>query len=243
MNTPILELSNVSVRFGGLTALDNISLRVERGEALGLIGPNGAGKSTAFNVISGAREPTSGTVHFDGQPTQGKSATVLARAGMGRTFQHVRLFHTMSALENVLVSSTVHYRSAKLAQSKSLEALASVGMEKIAHENAGTLPLGYQKLVAIARCLVADPKLLLLDEMMSGLSDKEIGTTMTVLDHLRSQGMSLVVIEHIMSVMDRISDRVIVFSNGQILAEGTSAQVQQDKAVQATYLGTVNAQH
>ncbi|GAB2832532.1 hypothetical protein GCM10027176_40930 [Actinoallomurus bryophytorum] len=233
----LLRLQEVTVRYGGLLALDKVSLHVDEQEILGLIGPNGAGKSTAFNVIAGTVRTTTGTVRFGERRIDGRSPAVLAREGIARTFQHVGLFESMTVLENVAVAAAVRHRSRRQARRRAFEALAEVGMADDAQRIAGSLPLGHQKLVAIARSIVGDPRLLLLDEMMSGLSDEEIDRTVTVLNRLRRGGLSLVVIEHIMEVIDRLTDRVVVFSSGRVLAEGTSAEIQQDPAVRATYLG------
>jgi branched-chain amino acid transport system ATP-binding protein len=241
MNGPLLRLEGVTVRYGGLLALDEVSLHVDEQEILGLIGPNGAGKSTAFNVIAGTVTPATGTVRFGDRDVHGRPPARLAQDGIARTFQHVRLFASMTVLDNVTVGAALRHRSRRAARHRALAALAEVDMVDAAHRIAGSLPLGHQKLVAIARCVAGDPRLLLLDEMMSGLSDDEIDRMVAVLGRLRRGGLTLVIIEHIMEVIDRLTDRVVVFSGGRVLAEGTSSEVQRHPVVRATYLGEDDA--
>ncbi|MGW3952098.1 ABC transporter ATP-binding protein [Streptomyces sp. NPDC004752] len=234
---PLLEVRGLVVRYDGLRALDGVNFDVRRGEFLGLIGPNGAGKSTAFGAIAGTVRPTAGTIVFDGRPIQGLASHRIAQLGISRTFQHVQLFKSLSALENVTVAAATRHRSRRTARLRAQQLLDHVGLAHLAASPVAALSLGHQKLVAIARALANEPRLLMLDEMMSGLADHEWSQILRVLADLRGTGLALIVVEHIMEIIDRLTDRVIVFSDGRILAEGNSLDVQAQPAVRATYLG------
>lgn len=234
---PILRVRDLVVRFDGLKALDGVTFDVHRGEILGLIGPNGAGKSTAFGTIAGTVRPTGGTITFDGQPIHGMASHRIARLGISRTFQHVRLFESFTAVENVIVAAATRHRSRRTARRHASQALEHVGLAHLADQPVASLSLGQQKLIAIARALVGEPRLLLLDEMMSGLAESECAQVLDVLIELRGTGLTLIVVEHIMEIIDQLTDRVIVFSDGRILTEGDSRAVQAQPAVRATYLG------
>jgi len=246
----VLELEAVRKTFGGLVAVNDVSFSLRAGEILGLIGPNGAGKSTLFNLITGVLPLTSGRVRFRGRQISGLGSRRIARLGMSRTFQHVRMIPDMSVLENVALGAHRRLGGSVFASMLRLdrprehrllrEALAQlerIGMAHLANEPAGNLALGQQRLMEIARALCTDPALLLLDEPAAGLRHLEKQALAGVLSQLRAEGMSLLLVEHDMDFVMTLTDRLVVVEFGTKLTEGTPAEVQANPAVRAAYLG------
>jgi branched-chain amino acid transport system ATP-binding protein len=233
----ILEAREITKRFSGLTALKDVDLTLERGEIVGLIGPNGAGKTTLFNAISGTFPPTSGTVHLDGEDITGLSAHEIARRGLARTFQITRPLEDLTVLENAMVGAHIHTRNRREARTIALERLAFVGLEDRSDEKAHELTVGAQKRLELARATAIDPSVLLLDEIMAGLTPTETEEMLALFRDLRADGMSLLIIEHDMNAIMNISDRVKVLDNGRGIATGTPAEVVSDERVIEAYIG------
>lgn len=250
-----LEIKGLTKKFGGLMAVNQFDMYVNQGEIVGLIGPNGAGKTTLFNLITGIIKPTRGKVTFDGEDITAKKPHIVARRGIGRTFQLNPLFANFTVLQNVSASFHLHPKSSLLdiyfntktycrneayILEQSLEILKLVGLGKVKDELANNLPHGYQKMLGIARALAVKPKLLLLDEPIAGMNPDEIEFTMTGIRKTRQQGTTIVVVEHNMRIMN-LCDRVVVINFGQRIAEGTPQEVRKNTGVIQAYFGDEHA--
>ncbi|MED5622415.1 branched-chain amino acid ABC transporter ATP-binding protein/permease [Ideonella sp. BN130291] len=252
---PLLQVQGLRKAFGGLVAVNDISFELRAGEIVGLIGPNGAGKSTTFNLVSGVLGATAGEVRLCGQRVDRLPARAIARRGLARTFQHVKLVPEMTVLDNVALGTYLRTSRGALsamagtdrreearARAEAALQLQRVGLGECLHEQAGNLALGQQRLVEIARALAADPLLLLLDEPAAGLRHREKQALAAVLKQLRAEGLSLLLVEHDMDFVMRLTDRIVVMEFGTRLMEGTPAEVQASPQVRAAYLGTEEAQ-
>ena len=251
----LLEISGLTKYFGGLAAVSQLDFHVNKGEILGLIGPNGAGKTTVFNLITGVFPPTKGRMVFDGVDITNKRPHQVARLGIGRTFQLNPLFANFSVLQNVSASFHLHPSSSLLDTyfntktyrrneayilEQSLEILKLVGLDKVKDELAKNLPHGYQKMLGIARALATRPKLLLLDEPIAGMNPDEIDFTLTNIRNTRQQGVTSLIVEHNMQILD-LCDRVVVISFGHKITEGLPKEVRQNKEVIQAYFGGEHA--
>jgi len=233
----LLEAKGVSKAFGSFFAVRNADLTVAAGEIIGLIGPNGAGKSTFFNCLAGDAVPTSGTVSFDGVDLTRASPDVHARAGIGRTFQVPATFEDMSVLENVVVGAYLRHPHRNAARAKASEVLEITGLSNVAHQRARALGTPGRKRLEIARVLALQPRLMLLDEALAGLTPAEIQRAVELLRKIHGMGVTLVIVEHIMEVIMTLAARVIVFNQGHVIAQGKPGDVVKDEGVIQAYLG------
>jgi branched-chain amino acid transport system ATP-binding protein len=249
---PLLELDNVTMQFGGLTALGDVSFAIQPGEILGLIGPNGAGKTTCFNVMTGVYQATQGEVRFDGRTLAKLERHRITKLGIARTFQNIRLFPEMTALENVVVGCEAHARTSvvgallgtprqrrevKAHRERAMELLTFMGIADRAEDAAKNLPYGYQRRLEIARALATNPKLLCLDEPAAGFNPAEKKELMGLIRSIRDQGYTVLLIEHDMNLVMGVTDRIIVLDFGRKIAECSPAEVRANPAVIAAYLG------
>ena len=238
---PLLSAESVTVRFGGLAALNDASLAVEAGKVTGLVGPNGAGKTTCFNVITGLQPPTSGRIVFDDRDVTSKSPTRRARMGIARTFQKLEAFGTLSAYDNVLVAAEMRrawdksgFDPKKVAD----DLVERVGIGSVRDYIVSTLPTGTARLVELARALALDPRVLLLDEPSSGLNEDETGEMASLLSEFVADGLGILLVEHDMSFVMGTCSYIYVLDFGHVIASGTPREIQADAAVQRAYLGT-----
>ena len=237
VGAPLLEVDGLTKRFGGLVAVDRASLRVERGEVVALIGPNGAGKTTLFALISGFLKPDAGVVRFDGASVLGLKPHQLCRRGMVRTFQIVRPFADLTVRENIAAAAHTRLRRRADALEKAGAIGTRLGMASLLDQLAGNLTVAGRKRLEIARALATDPALLLLDEVMAGLNPSEVDEIAPVLLQIRDEGVTILLIEHVMRAVMGLSDRAYVINQGAIIASGSPQEVTSDPSVIEAYLG------
>ena len=233
----ILSADNLTKNFGGLMAVGNLTFELEMGEILALIGPNGAGKTTVFNCLSGFLTPDEGDVILEGKALAGLQPFQICQLGMARTFQIVKPFPTISVLDNVMVGALSREKSTAEAKQRSLEIIEFTGLSRMANKEAQGLPLPLRKRLELARALATQPKVLLLDEVMAGLNPTEVDELIALLKKINRQGVSILLIEHVMRGVMALSQRVIVISYGVKIAEGTPEEVVENKEVIEAYLG------
>lgn len=237
MSDTILVCSGISRTFGGLVANNDIDMVVRRGEILGLIGPNGAGKSTLFNLIAGAFPPSAGSIRFEGEDITRLSPQERCRLGIARTYQVPRSFDSMSVLENVTVGAMVRHPRTSAARLKALDVLEDVGLAPKANASAGNLTPPEKRRLEIARALATEPKLLLLDEVLTGLTPSEARLGVELVRRIKGQGVTVIMVEHVMEIVMPLVDRAVVLNLGAVLAEGAPADVVRNPAVISAYLG------
>ena len=249
----MLEVTSLGISFGGLRAVDDLSMKIEKGGLVGLIGPNGAGKTTVFNMLTGVYRPTDGGIRLDGQNLVGKKPHEICKMGVARTFQNIRLFSNLTVLDNVktglhneitysLAESLFHIGSYRKKErqmdERAMELLGVFGLESVADYKAANLPYGKQRKLEIARALATDPKLLLLDEPAAGMNPNETGELMETIELVRKKfGVTVLLIEHDMKLVSGICEYLYVLNFGRLLAEGTPSEVLQNPEVVTAYLG------
>lgn len=233
----LLEVKKVSMFFGGLAAISDVSFEIRKGEILGLIGPNGAGKTTMFNVVNGFFNPTKGEVFFKGKKISGLKPHQICKLGVARTFQVVKPLQRMSVLDNVIASAFLRVKSRAEADEIAVETIKFTGLDDDKDVISKGLPLGKRKKLEIARALATQPEMLLLDESFAGLNSAELDESIGIIRKIKERGITIMIIEHHMKVIMAISDRIVVLSYGQKLAEGTPQQIGNDPLVVEAYLG------
>jgi len=233
----LLEVKGLTRSFGGLCAVSDLSFAVERGSILGLIGPNGAGKTTTFSLISGFQRPSEGDVYFKGERITGMSADVICLRGLTRTFQIMQAFPKLTTLQNVMIGAYVRHRTVAAARSHALEILRRLGMALRVDEPARNLTLADLKRLEIAKALATSPQLLLLDEVVSGLTPAEVDELVGLIRQIRADGVTIIMIEHVMQAVMALSDVIVVLHHGEKLVEGPPREVAADRGVIEAYLG------
>lgn len=234
---PLLEGRELVKRFAGMTAVNEVSFSLSKGDLLGIIGPNGAGKTTLFNLLTGQLRPNSGAVRFDGQDITRTSVHQRVRIGLGRTFQVVRPLPDLSVLENTMMGAFLRHPQRSAAENKAYEVLDRVGLGAVTEERAGELPLARRKRLEVARALATEPEILLLDEVMAGLNPTEVAQAVELFGQLHADGMTVVLIEHNLKVVRQLARHVLVLDHGALLAEGTPHEVLEHPDVIRAYLG------
>jgi branched-chain amino acid transport system ATP-binding protein len=233
----VLALESVTKRFGGLTAVRAVSLEVRRGDLLGIIGPNGAGKTTLFNVIAGYYRPEEGRIVFEGRDVTGLPAHAISRLGLTRTFQIVKPFGNLSVADNVMIGALTRLPRVRDARLEAERVIALCGLGPHAVARARALPIGLRKRLEVARALATRPRLLLLDEVMAGLNPSELTGIIDLVRRVHAEGVTLIVIEHVMAAMMRLAQRIVMLHHGEKIAEGTPEAIAHDRRVIDAYLG------
>jgi len=252
----LLEVRGLNKRFGGLQAVGNVDFCVPQGAIKALIGPNGAGKTTLFNLVSGVLKPDSGTISFQGAEIQGRQPYQVARMGIARTFQHIRLFPKMSALENIMIGRHVHSRAGfvssmlslpwtrreeRAIRARAMEIMDFLGIADLAASDASSLASGQQRIVELGRALACEPKLLLLDEPAAGLNMRETAEMAKLIERIRATGVTILLVEHDMALVMNISDEIVVLSYGEKIADDKPLKIQKNPEVIRVYLGEDDA--
>jgi len=253
MTEKLLEVKDVTIEFGGLRAVSNLTMTINKGELVGLIGPNGAGKTTAFNMITGVYTPTEGEIYFDGEKSSGKKSYQVTQMGMARTFQNIRLFADLTVIDNVKIAYNMHVsyglgdailRDKKYLSEeehitkKAMELLQIFHLEELAEEKAKNLPYGQQRRLEIARALATEPKFLLLDEPAAGMNPQETHELMEMIHWIRDKfNLTILLIEHDMGLVMGVCERIYVLEYGMLIAKGTPDEIKKNKRVIEAYLG------
>ena len=237
MSAPLLVAAGVSKQFLGLRAVDEVSLSVNKGEIVSIIGPNGAGKTTFFNLLSGQLAPTSGDVRLRGKTINSLPPHARAQLGMGRTFQIAKPLIALNALENVMIGAFMRHSALSTARDKAMAVLEKVGLVQHAARRAGDLTLSERRRLEVARALALEPEIVLLDEVMAGLNQSEVGQAIELLQGLHATGLTFLIIEHNLKVVRAFSERVVVLDRGRMIAEGTADQILSSPEVIKAYLG------
>jgi branched-chain amino acid transport system ATP-binding protein len=233
----VLKLEGVTKRFGGLTAVREVSLEVREGDLLGIIGPNGAGKTTLFNMISGFYRPDEGRILYEGRDVTGLPPHAICRLGLTRTFQIVKPFGNLSVRDNVMIGALTRLRHVREARREAERVIEICGLSSHTEARAKGLPIGLRKRLEVARALATKPRLLLLDEVMAGLNPTELVGIIELIRRLHADGLSLIIIEHIMAAMMRLAQRIAMLHHGEKIAEGTPVEITRDRRVIDAYLG------